>query len=130
MAKAYKIPKRIAGLRIPRSIRKSTILGNFLQNPSNRQLATNMAMAAAGAIATVLAQHRPNAEQVKHAAHNVGEAGSSAAGAVTEAVTRVARSLASTLVPSDDTKISSDIKKRDIYKKKEELPDIGEEKAH
>jgi hypothetical protein len=124
MAKPYKIPKKIAGQRIPRSIRKSAVLGDFLQNPHNRQLAANMVMAAAGAVGTVLAQARPNAKQVKQAAHDVDEAGSSAAGAVAETVTRIARSLASNLSSTDD------VKKRDHPKKLEDTADARAGKPH
>ncbi|WP_159717704.1 hypothetical protein [Geminicoccus flavidas] len=125
MAKPYKIPKKIAGLRIPRSIRKSKILLNFLQNPQNRQLATNMVMAAGGAMATILAQHRPSTEQVKHAAQGVGEVGSTATGLVADTVNRVAHSLVSSLSASRESK-----KKEDSHKKFEETPDLGSEKPH
>ncbi len=76
-------------------------------------------------MATVLAQHRPSTEQVKHAAQGMGEAGSVATGLVADTVSRVAHSLVSSLSASRESK-----KKDETYKKFEETPDIGNEKPH
>ncbi|HEX2526690.1 MAG TPA: hypothetical protein VHL31_10395 [Geminicoccus sp.] len=111
MAKAYKIPKKIAGVKVPRALRKSKSIRKFLKDPDNRQMITSALMAAGGALATALAEHRPGGKQVKHALHEAGDIGSGAAGGVQSAagamgnvVAGAARSLASTLTHDKDKK--------------------------
>jgi hypothetical protein len=102
MAKAYKIPKKVAGLRVPRPIRKSKVLRMFLQSPQNRILASSMVIAAGAAAAAVLARHHSAAEQGGDAAENVGGLCKATTGAMARMVNRVTESLASSLRPSDE----------------------------
>jgi hypothetical protein len=104
MAKTYKIPKKIAAVRVPRPIRKSKILRGFLQSPQNRLLAASMVVAAGGAMTAVLARHRPSAEQVNDAGQNAAGLGRLAVGAVAELVNRVIHSLAASLTPSHEVR--------------------------
>jgi hypothetical protein len=111
VAKAYKIPKKIAGVKVPRALRKSKLIRSFLKDPDNRQMINSALVAAGGAIATALAEHRAGGKHVKQALHGAEELGSDAAhkaysatSVIGDAVAGAAHSLASTIAPSKDKK--------------------------
>ena len=81
MAKARKakVPKKLAGLRVPKSLRKSKALDTLLGSAFGREILAGALVAAAGAAATYLMKHRPTADQVRDAGEAVAEAGTQAA---------------------------------------------------
>ena len=98
-----KVPKKIAGVKIPKALRKG-VVGSLFDNPRTREILADVLIAAAGAAAAALVKHRPTGEQVMDAGEAVmdGAAGAgaaardavqSAAGAVTEAVADTARQI-------------------------------------
>ena len=58
MAKTIKLPKKVAGYRVPKSMRKSKLLRALLNNPMGRDVLANALTAGAGAAAAVLVQNR------------------------------------------------------------------------
>lgn len=57
MAKT-KLPKRIAGFKLPKRVRKSKMLGAMLNSPIGRDILANALTAGAGAAAAVLLEER------------------------------------------------------------------------
>ncbi|SEH87156.1 hypothetical protein SAMN05216228_1010165 [Rhizobium tibeticum] len=53
-----KVPKKIAGYKVPRAIRKSTVIKTLLASEIGRGILANALTAAAGAAATVLVAER------------------------------------------------------------------------
>jgi hypothetical protein len=108
-----KVPKTIAGIKVPKALRKG-LAGSFLESPRTREILADVIMAAAGAAAAALVKNRPSGQQVAQAGEAALEAGSgvaatardtvqSAASAVTEAVAEGARQvLPSSMTKSDD----------------------------
>ena len=79
MAKAFKLPKKIGGVKVPKHLRKSSkSLAGFLESPLGREVIA----AALTAMAGVLASNRQAREAVADTGRDVGHAGSKAAGAV------------------------------------------------
>jgi len=65
MAKSeVKVPKSLAGWKIPNSLRKSGVITQFLNNDLGRRILADVLVAAAGAAAAALVQHRPSEAQV------------------------------------------------------------------
>jgi hypothetical protein len=58
MAKKNRIPKQVAGFKIPKSIRKSSFLKSMLASKTGRDILGKAVVAAAGAAAAVLAEER------------------------------------------------------------------------
>ena len=58
MAKTTKLPKKVAGYKVPKSIRKSKMLRALLNNPVGRDVLANALTAGAGAAAAILVQNR------------------------------------------------------------------------
>jgi hypothetical protein len=94
------VPKTVAGMKIPKSVRKMPALGTLLTSPLGREILADALIAAAGAAAAALTRTRP----VKEIGAAVAEAGSeaavatrdsvqTAAGAVADVVTEAARSI-------------------------------------
>jgi len=105
-----RLPKKIAGVKVPKKVRKSAIVTSLLESDAARKLAADMLLAAAGAIAAVLVQN--NSREIKATGKSVrrtGQKGSSlvqdvvkgAAGAVTGVLGEAARSM---LTPEPSTK--------------------------
>jgi len=84
MAK-LKMPKKIAGYRVPKAIRKNPILKSMLSNKTGRDLLAKAIMAGAGAAAAVLVEER---YEIAGATKQGGRKGSRALGLVGEAVHR------------------------------------------
>ncbi|WP_074070390.1 hypothetical protein [Rhizobium gallicum] len=87
MAKKYKIPKKIAGYKLPRAIRKSTMIKGLLASDVGRGVLANALTAAAGAAATVLVAER---EDVADAAKSGARKGKRAFGIVGTAMSQAA----------------------------------------
>lgn len=80
-----KIPKKIAGHKVPKSIRKSPILKAMLRNKTGRDVLAQALVAGAGAAAAVLIEER---HEVAGAAKTGGRKGAKALGLVGEAFHR------------------------------------------
>lgn len=86
MATKVKVPKSIAGVRVPKRLRKSKTLESLLKDPLARTVVADALVAAAGAAAAALARHRPSTSQVVRTGANAAEAGGRAMSATTEVV--------------------------------------------
>lgn len=60
----FKLPKTIAGLKIPKALRKSGALDLLVATPETRQLLADTIMAAAKAASDAILAHRPADEAV------------------------------------------------------------------
>jgi hypothetical protein len=107
-----KIPKTVAGVKVPKSLRQG-LAGSLLDNPRARELLADVLLAAAGAAAAALVKNPPSGRQVAEAGEAVVDAGADAAtatrdvvqggaGAVTEAVAGAARRLLPDSLTGDD----------------------------
>jgi len=97
MPKKNKIPKKIAGVKIPKILRKDSLLKSLLNSPTGRQIIANALVAAAGAAASALLAGTEGT--TKASANGREEAGKiakralqSAAGALTDALSSAAKS--------------------------------------
>ena len=101
--KKIKLPKKVAGYRVPKSVRKSTLLRALLNNPMGRDVLANALTAGAGAAAAVLVENREDiakagkkgAKKGVQAAALAGEAAQSAV----NAMIGVVRDAAHTFLP-------------------------------
>ena len=117
-------PKKIAGVKVPKTLRKSGLLNELLTSELGREILAEALVAAAGAVASVLIKKRPSADQIAQAGHAVTGKGAEAAsatkdlaqsavGAVTEVVAEAARHiLPSTLTATDDDKTRTPASRR------------------
>jgi hypothetical protein len=81
MAKKNRIPKKIAGVKIPRAIRKNTLMKGLLGNPVGRQIIADALIAAASAAAAALVASRHGAVKVASRHGAVKKAGKAVANA-------------------------------------------------
>ncbi|PWC34983.1 hypothetical protein [Azospirillum sp. TSO22-1] len=104
MAKSFKIPKKIAGMKIPKAVRRSgRSLTAFLETPTGREVAAAALTAMAGVLAgTSRPVRNAAADAATGAGHTAAQAGSGAAGlmrdmaeAAVGAVSETARDLLS-----------------------------------
>jgi len=102
-----KVPKMIAGVKVPKTLRQSGWLDPLLANPQTREILADVLIAAAGAAAAALVKERPSMRQVADTgAATVGagiEAGSAARDLVQEAASAAAgviRDAAKAILPS------------------------------
>ncbi len=101
MAKATRIPKKIAGIRVPKAVRKSPVLRSLLGNETGRQILGQALIAGATAAASVLAARSEAAadagDSLKMTTKNVGgvakDAIQSAKGAMADVIGDAARSV-------------------------------------
>lgn len=87
---AFKLPKKIAGIKVPKALRKSAAIGEFLNSPTGRLILAEILMAAAAA----LRNYKPVSEAVHKAADTAGKAGSEATSAAKDVVRSAAGGLA------------------------------------
>src|SRR3712207_7570542 len=73
--KAEALPKSVAGVKVPKAVRKSSTLATLFNSELGREILADALIAAAGAAAAVLTRTR----QARVAGHAVSEAGSDAA---------------------------------------------------
>ena len=92
------VPKKVAGVKIPKSVRKSNPLSTLFNSSLGREILADALIAAAGAAAAALTRTR-TAEAAGHSAAKAGaeasDAVQTAAGAVASVVTEAARSFIS-----------------------------------
>jgi hypothetical protein len=112
-------PDAVAGVKIPRAVRKSSMWSTLFSSPLGREILADALVAAAGAAAAALTKTRP----VQAAGHAVADAGSdaaaatrdtveTAAGAVAEVVTDAARNiLPSALFGKEDDRVDASSEK-------------------
>jgi hypothetical protein len=92
MAKKLKIPKRVAGVKVPRGIRKSTVLHALLANSAGRQILGEALVAGATAAATILATS--NKDEIGEAAGGLRKGASKAGNIAMEAVSSATGAMA------------------------------------
>jgi hypothetical protein len=119
-----KVPRKVAGVKVPKAVRKSRLLDELLTSELGREILAEALVAAAGAVASTLIKKRPSAAQIAQAGHVVTDRGveaasatkdlaQSAVGAVTEVVADAARHiLPSTLTDTADDKARTPASKR------------------
>jgi len=96
-----KIPKRVAGVKVPKQIRKSALLRGLLASKAGREIAGRALVAGATAAAAALvAERREVAEATRKGARKgartlglLSDAAESAVGAAMEVVTDAARAM-------------------------------------
>jgi hypothetical protein len=105
-----KVPKTVGGLKIPKSLRKSGAVTMFLNNDLGRNILADVLIAAAGAAAAALVQHRPTGAQVAHAGESALDTGQQAVSGTADAVQTATGTLGSvfteavqSIFPSDGT---------------------------
>jgi hypothetical protein len=89
-----KLPKKIGGFKVPKSVRKSPLVGSLLRSPLGRDILANAITAGAGAAAAVLVQDRDaiaegSSKAVKKSARTSKRAAGIASDAVQSAATAV-----------------------------------------
>jgi len=119
-----KLPKTVAGVKVPKAVRSSGLLDELLNSELGREILAEALVAAAGAAASVLIKKRPSADQIAQAGHAVTDRGAEVAattkelaqstvGAVTEVVADAARHiLPRTLTLTEDDKARTLASKR------------------
>ena len=99
-----KIPKKIAGVKVPKALRKA-LAGSLVDNPRAREILADVLIAAAGAAAAALVQNRPTGQQIADAGAGAATAtrdmAQGAAGAVGEVVAEAARTILPASLVSD-----------------------------
>jgi hypothetical protein len=95
-AKKSGMPKKVAGVKVPKTVRQSKSLGTLLTSDLGREILADALIAAAGAAAAALTRTRA----ARNAGHAVVDAGAdasdalqTAAGAVASVVSQAAKSL-------------------------------------
>jgi len=83
VAKKAKLPKRIAGFKVPKRVRKSKMVNGLLGNEFGRQIVADAIVAGAGAAAVVLVRER---DEVADATVTGAKKGAHAFGLLAEAV--------------------------------------------
>jgi hypothetical protein len=84
MAKTKKkVPKRVAGVKVPKFLRKSAILQTLLASPLGRDILANALIAGAGAAAAIIVEER---EQIADAAKDGVRKGGQVAGRIGDAM--------------------------------------------
>jgi hypothetical protein len=106
--KKNSIPKRVAGVKVPKFLRKSSLMKAMLATPMGRDIAAQALVAAAGAAAAVLVRDR---EQVAEAGEKGVKKSMKAVDVATEAVQSAANAVvdvvsdaAKTLLPEHASK--------------------------
>jgi hypothetical protein len=98
MAKAkVKVPKTLGGVKIPRRLRKSSMVSAFLNTELGRNILADVLVAAAGAAAAAMARHRPSGQQIAQAGEAAMEGGQRATSTATAAVHSAAGTLGNVL---------------------------------
>ena len=101
-----KVPKTVGGLKIPKSLRKSGAITMFLNNDLGRNILADVLIAAAGAAAAALVQHRPTGAQVAHAGEAALDTGQRAVSGTADAVQTAAGTLGSVFTGSGPLHLS------------------------
>jgi hypothetical protein len=105
-----RLPKTIAGVKVPKALRDSDWANGIIHSDAGRKLLADALMAAAGAAAAAILQHRPSAEQVAEAGEAAAKASRKAAGKAKDKTSRAAGKLADTvldILPGTESKTRS-----------------------
>ena len=107
MAKA-KLPKRIAGFKVPKALRKSKMVTGLLRNDLGRQIVADAIIAGAGAAAVILVRERDEVvdatvKGAKKGAYALGLLGEAVASGVDAALASVTEAVRKSL-PKHDTR--------------------------
>jgi hypothetical protein len=101
MAKKNRMPKKIAGIKIPKVLRKNSLIKGLISSPTGRQVIADALLAAAGAAAAVLATSKSGgaaktgtaiAHKTEDGAKIAKRALKSAASALTDSLSSAAKS--------------------------------------
>jgi hypothetical protein len=84
------VPKKVAGVKVPKAVRESGSLSTLFNSALGREILADALIAAAGAAAAALTRTRP----VKQAGQAVADAGSQAASSTSDAVQTAAGAVA------------------------------------
>lgn len=103
-----RVPKTVAGWKIPKRVRKSGAVSLFLNNDLGRRILADVLVAAAGTAATALVQHRPSRARVTQAGDAALESGQRAVSGTADAVQAAAGTLGSVLTEAVHSMFSSD----------------------
>ena len=115
-----KVPKTVAGWKVPKGLRKSGVAHLFLGNDLGRAILADMLIAAAGAAAAAIVRHRPAGAQVAYAGEAALDSGQRAVAGTADAVQVAAGALGSvvteavrSIFPSDGTSRKSKSRKKE-----------------
>jgi hypothetical protein len=89
----FKVPKKVGGVKVPRSLRKSGMVHMFLNNDLGRSILADVIVAAAAAAAAAMAKHRPSGSQIAHAGEIALDSSQRAASGSADAVHAAAGTL-------------------------------------
>ena len=84
------VPKKIAGFKVPKSVRKSSLLRNMLASRTGRQMLARALVAGAGAAAAVLTDERTDIRKPSHTKGRKRALAAGVAGAAIESATAAA----------------------------------------
>jgi hypothetical protein len=105
-----KVPKSVGGWKVPKGLRKSGVINTLLNNDLGRNILADVLIAAAGAAAAALVQHRPSGAQVAHAGEAALDTGQRTVSGTADAVQSATGTLGSvftdavrSILPSDGT---------------------------
>jgi hypothetical protein len=127
MAKT-KVPKKVAGVKVPKGLRNSDLVEAILQSDAARTILANMLIAAAGAAAAVLTQKvTPTAEQMAHAGEAVLDSSSKAASASADVAGSVVNTIGHVVAGAASSLLSK--KPGPEEEKKRRKSRVGEAKA-
>jgi hypothetical protein len=93
------LPKTVAGVKVPKAVRKSSSIGTLLSSGLGREILADALVAAAGAAAAALTRTRA----AREAGSAVADAGSTAASATGDAVQTAAGAVASVVTEAART---------------------------
>ncbi len=96
-AKRPKVPKRIAGVKIPKSIRKSDLARWLIANPLGRSVVTDALVAGVAAVGSSLARNAPSSSNLRETANEAVDSGSRAAGRAGDAILSAATTIGQAL---------------------------------
>jgi hypothetical protein len=93
-ADKVKVPKKVAGIKVPKALRKSGALDALVSSSIGREILAGAIVAAAGAAASALRKHGPSVDDVGRAGKAVAGAGADAASATGDMTRTAASALA------------------------------------
>jgi hypothetical protein len=103
------LPKKVAGIKVPKSLRKSRLLRSLLASPLGRKVAADALVAGAGAAATVLMRER---KEVAHAAEAGVRKGGKRLALVTEAIESAGEAMMDVLTDAARSMLPKDTGRR------------------
>ena len=93
-ADKVKVPKKVAGIKVPKALRKSGALDALVSSSIGREILAGAIVAAAAAAASALRKHGPSVDDVGRAGKAVAGAGADAASATGDMTRTAASALA------------------------------------